>query len=131
MLKLPCSDALCCAGAGACGRSSRARFDTASAAILCNFSELVVRELEVSAQLHSHMRFAHMLKRAADCYKQPYLFVDVSVPLWSIEHTNQAFTECTGALCTACLISVILYSLLGNPTRLLTAVLGLMESQAG
>ncbi|CAK0783773.1 hypothetical protein CVIRNUC_006973 [Coccomyxa viridis] len=71
-------------------------FDSNSAAILANFAELVVRELEMSAVMKLQLNMANMLKRAMDCYQQSYLFVDVSAPGWQILHVNQAFTKCTG-----------------------------------
>lgn len=72
------------------------RFDSSSAAILSNFAELVVRELEMNAVMKRHLSMANMLKRAMDCYQQGYLFVDVAVPGWRIMHVNQAFSTCTG-----------------------------------
>ena len=40
----------------------------------------------------------HSLKllRAMDCYKEPYLFVDVASPRWAILHINDAVTQKTG-----------------------------------
>ena len=82
-------------------------FDSNSAAILSNFAELVVRELEMNAVIKMQLNMANMLKRAMDCYQQGYLFVNVSSPGWQILHVNQAFTKCTGVcapvptLCTA------------------------------
>ena len=78
-------------------------FDSASAAILSNFAELVTRELEMNAVMKRQLSISNMLKRAFDCYHQGYLFVDVSVPGWRIMHVNQAFSTSTGvsgaALC--------------------------------
>ena len=71
-------------------------FDSHSAAILANFAELVVREIEMHAVLRRQLSVAKMLKRAMDCYQQGYLFVDVSAPGWRIMHVNQAFSTCTG-----------------------------------
>ena len=79
-------------------------FDSNSAAILSNFAELVVRELEMSAVMKMQLNMANMLKRAMDCYQQGYLFVDVSSPGWQILHVNQAFTKCTGVCATASLM---------------------------
>ena len=71
-------------------------FDSASAAILSNFAELVMRELEMDAVMKRQLSISKMLKRAMDCYQQGYLFVDVSVPGWRIMHVNQAFSTSTG-----------------------------------
>ena len=73
-------------------------FDSNSTAILANFAELVVRELEMHAVLQRQLSVAKMLKRAMDCYNQGYLFVDVAMPGWRIMHVNQAFSTCTGTL---------------------------------
>ena len=71
-------------------------FDSERVAILCNFSELVARELEASAVLQWKQTVSRTLKRAMDCYHQAYLFVDVSVEGWQVMHANQAFCDRTG-----------------------------------
>ena len=76
-------------------------FDSSSTAILSNFAELMVRELEMHAVLQRQLSMAQMLQRAMDCYHQGYLFVDVAAPGWRIMHVNQAFSTCTGMLAAA------------------------------
>ncbi|KAK9918541.1 hypothetical protein WJX75_004858 [Coccomyxa subellipsoidea] len=71
-------------------------FDSERVAMLCNFSELVARELEASAVLQWKQTVSRTLKRAMDCYHQAYLFVDVSVEGWQVMHANQAFCDRTG-----------------------------------
>ena len=71
-------------------------FDSEQIATLCNFAELVARELEASAVLLWNQAISRTLKRAMDCYHQAYLFVDVSEEGWQVLHVNQAFCERLG-----------------------------------
>lgn len=71
-------------------------FDSERIATLCNFSELVAREIEASAALMWNQMLSRKLQRAIDCYQQAYLFVDVSQSGWEVLHANQAFCNRTG-----------------------------------
>ena len=71
-------------------------FDSDRVATLCNFSELLAREMEKTAVQAWKQTIAGALTRGMDCYQQAYLFVDVSAPRWRVMHVNPAFSSCTG-----------------------------------
>ena len=71
-------------------------FDSDRVATLCNFSELLAREMEKTAVQAWKQTIAGALRRGLDCYQQAYLFVDVSAPRWRVMHVNPAFSSRTG-----------------------------------
>lgn len=71
--------------------------DVDRAALLCNFAELVVRELEANwAARQQHLHSLRLL-RAMDAYKQAFLFVDACAPGWRVLYMNDEAMKRTGA----------------------------------
>ncbi|KAK9843847.1 hypothetical protein WJX84_006057 [Apatococcus fuscideae] len=76
------------------------QFDAESCNLLCNFAEVVVREIEKeklrankTKQLEAQ---ASGLLTAIDCFKDGIMLVDTSTPLWTIIFINDTWTRVTG-----------------------------------
>ena len=73
------------------------QMDVDRAALLCNFAELVVRELEAGWAARRQRLHSLRLLRAMDAYKQAFLFVDASRPGWRVLYMNDEAVKRTGA----------------------------------
>ena len=73
------------------------QMDVDRAALLCNFAELVVRELEAGWAARQQRLHSLRLLRAMDAYKQAFLFVDASAPGWRVLYMNDEAMKRTGA----------------------------------
>ena len=78
------------------------QMDIDRAALLCNFAELVVRELEAEWATRQQRLHSLRLLRAMDAYKQAFLFVDVSRPGWRVLYMNDEAMKRTGAGLACC-----------------------------
>jgi len=67
------------------------KFCAKRAQLLCNFAELLERQLERNWALQvKERRNSSRLMRSLDCYEACYLFVEVSTPEWRVLHVNDA-----------------------------------------
>eukprot|EP00891_Asterochloris_glomerata_P001527 jgi/Astpho2/1527/Aster-05401 len=75
-------------------------FDAESCNLLCNFAEVVVREIEKEKlRANESMRLSRQtsgLLRALDCFSQGIMLVDTSTSDWSIVFVNDAWVTITG-----------------------------------
>ncbi len=70
--------------------------DQERAAILCNIAELVVREIEMQWAARAQRAHTLRLLRTMDCYKEAFMFVDVSVSQWRVLFMNEQAIQETG-----------------------------------
>ncbi|KAK9808830.1 hypothetical protein WJX72_004554 [[Myrmecia] bisecta] len=75
-------------------------FDAENCNLLCNFAEVVVREIEKERlRMSENMRISRQtsgLLRAMDCFSEGIMLVDTSLPMWRIMFINDAWTRITG-----------------------------------
>lgn len=72
------------------------QMDLDRAALLCNFAELVVREMEMEWAARQQRAQSLKLLRTMDAYKQAFMFVDVSAPQWRVLYLNDHAIQNTG-----------------------------------
>lgn len=72
------------------------QMDQDRAAILCNIAELVTREMEMEWAARAQRAHTLGLLRTMDCYKEAFMFVDVSVSQWHVLYINEQAIQRTG-----------------------------------